>query len=92
MGIRLTFHFFFRLSTSKHGDRGSEPTAASGGRKEASEWQRPITDDGALPPRKRSGTATGLIFQQPTGKGTRTPDLLIRKQIKERSGLKKCCL
>ena len=38
---------------------GSEPTAAGGGRKEASEWQRSADDEAALSARKMPGTATG---------------------------------
>jgi len=38
---------------------GSEATAAGGGRKEASEWQRSADDEAALSARKMPGTATG---------------------------------
>ena len=41
--------------------RGSEPTAASGGRKEASEWQRSIKSRKCVSPKILSGTATGLV-------------------------------
>ena len=38
---------------------GSDPTAAGGGGREVSEWQRSIAGDGFSKPRKISGTATG---------------------------------
>ena len=38
---------------------GSEPTAAGGGRKEASEWQRSIKSRISVSPKILSGTATG---------------------------------
>ena len=38
---------------------GSDPTAAGGGEREVSEWQRSIADEGFSKPRKISGTATG---------------------------------
>ena len=38
---------------------GSEPSAASGGCSEASEWPRSTDEKGASPPTKMSGTATG---------------------------------
>ncbi len=41
--------------------RGSEPTAAGGGRKEASEWQRSIKSRKCVSPKILSGTATGLV-------------------------------
>ena len=46
------------------GVMGSEATAASGGRKEPNEWPRSTADEGALSPRKMSGTATGLPLKQ----------------------------
>jgi len=42
---------------------GSEATAAGGGRKEASEWQRSADDEAALSARKMPGTATGEHFR-----------------------------
>ena len=44
---------------SANAGRGSEPTAAGGGRKEASEWQRSADDAAASAARKMPGTATG---------------------------------
>jgi len=38
---------------------GSEPTAAGGGRKEASEWPRSADDEAVLTARNMPGTATG---------------------------------
>ncbi len=38
---------------------GSEPTAAGGGSREASEWPQSACDAGAPPPRSTPGTATG---------------------------------
>ena len=46
---------------------GSEPTAAGGGRKEASEWQRSIKSRFGVSPKILSGTATGSLlgYSQP---------------------------
>ena len=38
---------------------GSDPTAAGGGNREESEWQRSADEEGALSPTKMPGTATG---------------------------------
>jgi len=38
---------------------GSDPTAAGGGRREGSEWQRSADDEAAPSARKMPGTATG---------------------------------
>ena len=38
---------------------GSEPTAACGGRKEASEWLRSVCNEAAPSARRTPGTATG---------------------------------
>ena len=38
---------------------GSDPSAAGGGGSEESEWPRSTDEEGALPPTKMSGTATG---------------------------------
>ena len=43
---------------------GSDPTAASGGRREGSEWQRSARDDGASAPRIFAGYRNRII---PTG-------------------------
>ena len=40
---------------------GSEPTAAGGGRKEASEWQRSVCNAAAPSARRTPGTATGKL-------------------------------
>ena len=38
---------------------GSDGSAACGGGSDRSEWQRSTDEEGALPPTKMSGTATG---------------------------------
>ena len=38
---------------------GSEPTAASGGKKEANEWQGSVSDEAASSARRAPGTPTG---------------------------------
>ena len=45
-------------------NRGSDPTAAGGGGREGSEWQRSIADEGFEKPRKISGTATGNEYRR----------------------------
>ena len=40
---------------------GSEPSAAGVGYSEASEWPRSTDEEGASPPTKMSGTATGRL-------------------------------
>ena len=52
--------FIFKEITYR---RGSDGSAAGGGRSDLSEWQRSIADEGFSKPRKISGTATG---QSPT--------------------------
>jgi len=42
-----------------HLTRGSDATAASGGKRELSEWQRSVGNAGASSPRRTPGTATG---------------------------------
>ena len=42
--------------------RGSDGSAAGGGRSDLSEWQRSIADEAALTARKISGTATGPLW------------------------------
>ena len=44
---------------------GSEPTAAGGGRKEASEWPRSIKSRISVSPKILSGTATGRLGCRP---------------------------
>ena len=41
-------------------ERGSDGSAANGGRSDLSEWQRSTVDDGISMPRRMSGTATGM--------------------------------
>ena len=41
---------------------GSDPSAAGGGGSEESEWPRSTDEEGALPPTKMSGTATGRLI------------------------------
>ena len=52
---------------------GSEPTAAGGRRKEASEWPRSIADEAAPPARKISGTANGKVDSHVPIKKTSLP-------------------
>ena len=40
---------------------GSDATAAGGGERELSEWQRSVCNAGALSPRRTPGTATGKL-------------------------------
>ena len=40
---------------------GSDATAADGGERELSEWQRSVCNAGALSPRRTPGTATGKL-------------------------------
>ena len=58
---------------------GSDGSAACGGKSDLSEWPRSIADEGALSPRKISGTAT-----EP-GVGIRIPkSLLLEEKVAER--------
>ena len=49
---------FFALPTERAKEVGSDPTAAGGGEREGSEWQRSADDAAALAARKLPGTAT----------------------------------
>ena len=42
---------------------GSDGSAAGGGESDLSEWQRSANEEGALPPTKRPGTATGAKWR-----------------------------
>ena len=51
-------HQSVALPTERAKEVGSDPTAAGGGEREGSEWQRSADDAAALAARKLPGTAT----------------------------------
>ena len=53
---------FCILHSKQTAGRGSDATAASGGKRELSEWLRSIADAAAPSARKISGTATGNMW------------------------------
>ena len=92
MKLKIIMHYALYIMHSKwHARRGSEGSAACGRCSDLSEWQRSAYDAAALSARKMPGTATG--HDQPrieviktlgingTPEGTRTPDLLLRRQL-----------
>ncbi len=86
-----THHMLLAECGKWHARRGSNASAASGGRSELSEWQRSTKSRRRVSPKILSGTATGHGVQLkrmllPSGLngtpgGTRTPDLLLRRQL-----------